>query len=126
MCFSAMTEESYAKYLRMTGAQIDIEQYMELVGAGVHDASIKIPRAVERWFEHPKGADELKLRNLIMQRRAARLSELDADINKQRERLTKAEAALQTKPTKKASEDKRIATDKIETLEKRRPLFEGW
>jgi putative SOS response-associated peptidase YedK len=126
MCFSAQIEESYAKYQRMTGAQIDIDQFMEIFGIGVRDPSLKIPRAVDRWFEHPKDAADLGLRNLLLQRRAARLTELEADLKKQWERLNKAEAALKTKPTKKAAEDQRIATAKIETLEKRRPLFEHY
>ncbi|MEO6367807.1 MAG: SOS response-associated peptidase family protein [Steroidobacteraceae bacterium] len=126
ICFSAQIEESYSKYLRATGAQIDIEQFVEIFGVRVHDPSIKIPRAVDRWFEHPKGADELVLRNLLMQHRAARLAELNVELKKQWDRLSKAEAALQNKPTKKASEEQRIATAKIESLEKRRPLFEHW
>jgi putative SOS response-associated peptidase YedK len=126
MCFSAQIEQSHAKYLRMTGAQIDIEQFMEIFGLRVRDASIKIPRAADRWFEHPEGADELRLRNLLMQHRVARLAELESDLKKQWDRLHKAEAALKDKPTKKASEDQRIATAKIESLEKRRPLFEHW
>lgn len=126
MCYSAMIESELSSYIRATGAQIDIEQFLEIFGQRVRNASIKIPRAVDRWFEHPKGADELQLRNLLLQHRAARLAELEADLQKQRERLQKAEAALKTKPTKKASEDQRIATAKIEDLEKRRPLFEQW
>jgi putative SOS response-associated peptidase YedK len=126
MCFSAQIEESYAKYLRVTGAEIDIDQFMEIFGLAVRDPSIKIPRAVDRWFEHPKHAADLGLRNLLLQRRAARLAELDADLKKQWDRLRKAEAALNVKPTKKAAEDQRIALAKIETLEKRRPLFEHY
>lgn len=126
MCYSAMIESELSSYIRATGAQIDIEQFLEIFGQRVRNASIKIPRAVDRWFEHPKGAEELQLRNLLLQHRAARLAELEADLQKQRDRLQKAEAALNTKPTKKASEDQRIATAKIEDLEKRRPLFEQW
>jgi putative SOS response-associated peptidase YedK len=121
-----MVENEMSSYIRATGAQIDIEQFLEIFGERVRNASIKIPRAVDRWFEHPKGADELQLRNLLLQHRAARLAELEAELKKQRERLHNAEAALKTKPTKKASEDQRISTAKIEDLEKRRPLFEHW
>jgi putative SOS response-associated peptidase YedK len=126
MCYSAMVENEMSSYIRSTGAQIDIEQFLEIFGQRVRNAAIKIPRAVDRWFEHPKGADELQLRNLLLQHRAARLAELEAELKKQWDRLHKAEAALKTKPTKKASEDKRIATATIEKLEKRRPLFEHW
>jgi putative SOS response-associated peptidase YedK len=126
MCYSAMIENEMSSYIRATGAQIDIEQFLEIFGQRVHNASIKIPRAVDRWFEHPKGADELQLRNLLLQHRAARLAELEAELAKQWARKHKADAALKIKPTKKASEDQRISTDKIEDLERRRPLFEHW
>lgn len=126
MCFSAQIEESYAKYLRMTGAEMDIDQFMDIFGLRVRNSSVKIPRVVDRWFEHPRTAAELDLRNLLLQHRAARLAELEVDLRKQRDRKSKAEAALKNKATRKASEELRISTDKIESLEKRRPLFEQW
>lgn len=126
MCYSAQVEAAYAAYVRLTGAEIDIPQFEEIYGLRVEDASIKIPRAVDAWFEHPKGSAELTLRNLLMKHRAARLAELEEDLQKQRLRLVGAEEKLATKPTKKAAEDKRIATDKIATLERRRPLLQNW
>lgn len=126
MCFSAQIEESHAKYLRMTGAEMDLEQFMEIFGLRVRDSSIKIPRAVDRWFEHPKGAAELELRNLIMAHRAARIAELEADIVEQQAKLAEAEAKLLVKPTKTAANQKRVSTNKLATFEKRRPLLQNW
>jgi putative SOS response-associated peptidase YedK len=126
MCYSAQVEAAYAAYVRATGAEMDVAQFEEIFGLRLHEPSIKIPRAVDRWFERPTDAGGLKLRNLVMQHRAARIQELEAEIAKQRERLAGAEAKLATKPTKAAANDKRIATDKIETFEKRLPLYTGW
>jgi hypothetical protein len=42
MCFSAQIEESYAKYQRMTGAQIDIDQFMEIFGIHVQRPSCEV------------------------------------------------------------------------------------
>jgi len=81
---------------------------------------------VDRWFEHPKGEGELHIRNQILEYRAARIAELEAEILKQRERLAKAEKKMAEKPTKAASEDLRIAPAKIANLEGRLPLLQGW
>lgn len=126
MCYSAQIEASFAAYRRMTGAELDIQQFEEIYGQRVTDAAVKIPRAVDAWFERPADSQQLQLRNLVMQYRSAQLAKLTAEIAKQRERIAKAEAKLATKPTKAAAEDLRIAPKKIEDCERRRPLFTGW
>jgi hypothetical protein len=126
MCYSAQVEAALAAYVRLTGAEIDFRQFEEIYGLRVEDASIKIPRAVDAWFEYPKGAAELTLRNQLMRHRAARLTELEEEQQKQRVRLSGAIEKLATKPTKKAAEDERIATDKLAKLEGRRPLLQNW
>jgi hypothetical protein len=47
-------QAAYMKYLRETGAEMHIDQLVEIFGARVADTSIRIPRAVERWFDDPK------------------------------------------------------------------------
>ena len=54
MCYSAQIQAAYMKYLRETGAEMDVDQFVEIFGARVSDSSIRIPRAVERWFDEPK------------------------------------------------------------------------
>lgn len=126
MCFSAQIEMNFDGYVQMTGAEIDLEQFEEIFGARVEDTSIKVARAVDRWFEHPKSAAELRLRNLIMQYRTARIAELDAGLVKQRERLAAAQAKMVAKPTKAAEKDLRIAPEQIKALEGRRSLLQHW
>jgi hypothetical protein len=53
------------KYLRETGAEMDIDQFVEIFGARVTDPSIRIPRSVEGWFEEPKTDAERKIKGLI-------------------------------------------------------------
>jgi putative SOS response-associated peptidase YedK len=102
------------KYLRETGAEMDIDQFVEIFGARVVDSSIRIPRAVERWFDTPATEAERQIKAMIDQFRAAEVSKLERELFAQRKRLADAERTLASKTTKAAIESKRIAGDKIE------------
>ncbi len=119
MCYSAQIQAAYLQYLKRTGAEMDIDQFVEIFGARVADSSIRIPRAVERWFDSPRNEGEQRIKTLIDQQRAAEISKLEQEVFAQRKRLADAERTLATKPTKAAAESKRIATSKVEkTLER--------
>jgi putative SOS response-associated peptidase YedK len=102
------------RYLRETGAEMDIDQFVEIFGARVSDSSIRIPRAVERWFDEPKNDGERRIKAFIDQFTAAETTKLEREVFAQKKRLADAERTLALKPTKAAAESKRIATDKIE------------
>jgi putative SOS response-associated peptidase YedK len=102
------------KYLRETGAQMDIDQFVEIFGARNSDSSIRIPRAVERWFDEPKTDAERTIKSLIDQYHATEVAKLEREVFAQRKRLADAERTLAAKTTKAAAESKRIATNKIE------------
>jgi putative SOS response-associated peptidase YedK len=114
MCYSAQIQAAYTKYLRETGAEMDVDQFVEIFGARVSDSSIRIPRAVERWFDTPKNDAERKIESLIDEYRAAEITKLEREVFAQKKRLADADRALASKTTKAATESKRIATDKIE------------
>jgi putative SOS response-associated peptidase YedK len=114
MCYSAQLQAAYIKYLRETGAEMDIDQFVEIFGARVSDSSIRIPRAVERWFDEPKNDKELRIKGLIDEYRAAEITKLEQEVFAQKKRLADADRTLASKPTKAAAESKRIATNKIE------------
>ena len=119
MCYSAQIQAAYMRYLRETGAEMDIDQFVEIFGARVADSSIRIPRAVERWFDEPlfhgKRADaERKIKQLIDEYRAGEITKLEREVFAQKKRQADAERTLASKPTKAATESQRIATDKIE------------
>jgi putative SOS response-associated peptidase YedK len=114
MCYSAQVQASYMKYLRETGAEMDIDQFVEIFGARVADSSVRIPRSVERWFDEPKNDAERKIKALIDDCRASETTKLEREVFAQRKRLADAERTLASKPTKAAAESKRIAGDKIE------------
>jgi len=114
MCYSAQIQAAYMKYLRETGAEMDVDQFVEIFGARVADSSIRIPRAVERWFDEPKNDGERRIKAFIDEYRAAETTKLEREVFAQKKRLADADRTLASKPTKAAAESKRIATDKIE------------
>ncbi|MEJ0087931.1 MAG: SOS response-associated peptidase family protein [Pseudomonadota bacterium] len=103
------------KYLRETGAEMDIDQFVEIFGARVSDTSIRIPRAVERWFDEPKTDAQRKIKSLIDDYRATETAKLEREVFAQKKRLADAERTLASKPTKAAAESHRIATNKIDS-----------
>ncbi len=112
MCYSAQVEAAYRSYLKLTKAEIDIPQFEEIFGLRLEDPGIRIPRAVELWFSDPKSAGEKRISSAIDEYRTSEVSKLEKELFALRKRLADAERVLATKPTKAASESKRIATDK--------------
>jgi len=114
MCYSAQIQQAYLTYLKRTGAEMDIDQFLEIFGARASDSSIRIPRAVERWFDSPRNEKEQRIKVLIDQYRGAEITKLEQEVFAQKKRLADAERTLATKTTKAATESKRIAGNKIE------------
>jgi hypothetical protein len=125
MCYSAQISAAYHRFLRETGAEMDIDQFTEVYGFNIQYSNVKIPRAVDRWFDEMQGEEAAAIRLLIQKRNATMVEALTAEIFKQKRRLADAERALKTKPTKKAAEDQRIASEKIDKAVKRLPLYQG-
>ncbi|HEX6398358.1 MAG TPA: SOS response-associated peptidase family protein [Steroidobacteraceae bacterium] len=114
MCYSAQLQAAYLRYLRETGSQMDIDQFVEIFGARITDSSIRIPRAVERWFDEPKNDAERKIRQSIDEYRSGEITRLEREVFAQKKRLADAERTLASKITKAATESRRIAANKIE------------
>ena len=113
MCYSAQIWADYRRYKRAYGSEIDIGTFAELFWSRLENPKILIPKGVEAAFEHPTTPVEQAIKVLIDQHRASQATDIEQAIFKQRKRLADAERSLQTKSTKKAVEDVRIATDKI-------------
>ncbi len=114
MCYSAQIQQAYLAYLKRTGAEMDIDQFVEIFGARVSDSSIRIPRSVERWFDEPKTDKERQVKAFIDQYRNAEITKLEREVFTQKKRLADTERTLAAKPTKAAAESRRIAGNKIE------------
>ncbi len=100
----------------MFGANIDLEEFARLYENRVENKTIKIPRALDDNFLEPKTPVEKRIKAAIDAYRAQQQSELEAELFKQRTRLNDAERALAVKETKKALEDQRISSKKMEWL----------
>ena len=140
MCYSAQIWAEFRKFEREFGATMDGQQYVGLFwGRRRGGAWRKIPKAMKDAFASPRNNAEREIAAVIAEGNADEAHALEAELFRQKTRLTNAERALQSKPTKKAESDKRISTDKIaraqrqlDDLRRREPLprdsriFPGW
>jgi putative SOS response-associated peptidase YedK len=119
MCYSAQVQNAYDEYCKLFEADIDIETFARLYGMKLGDSRVKTALAMDAAFEFDTRPEMQRIQEAIAQYRAQQVAKLGQELIEQRDRLALAEAALQKKITKKASDDKRIATNKIErALEK--------
>lgn len=113
MCYSAQIEADYRRYVRDFGAELDIKEFYELFWRRLGEPKIKIPKAMAAAFAETVTDAELKIREAIDSFAASETVKLEQMMFEQRKRLADAERTLQTKPTKAAANNQRIATDKI-------------
>lgn len=114
MCYSAQIRAEYKQFVRMFGAVLNIRAFSKLYFERQSDPKIKIPKAMDALFLDPQSEEEREIKGLIDAFNAEQASKLEQELFKQRKRLADAERSLQVKTTKKATDDVRIAADKIE------------
>jgi putative SOS response-associated peptidase YedK len=125
MCYSAQVEANFREYKRMTGAEMDIDQFTEIYGPRFHGVNIRIPRGLDRNFDLPATPKVQQIKDLIDGYRASTVTRLEKEIFVQKKRLADAERKLAAKQTKAACESQRIATDKIAKALRDLPLYKG-
>lgn len=119
MCYSAQVIEAYDEYCDQFGAALDIEGFAQLYGMKLYDNRAATTPALDAAIKADQRAGFQKAREALERFQAQQIATLAQELVDQRERLAKAELVLTTKVTKKATDDKRIATNKIErALEK--------
>jgi putative SOS response-associated peptidase YedK len=117
MCYSARIWADYRKYVKEYGASISIKEFVELFELRLQGVNISIPKEVTDPFkDNPQTDEERHCRDLIVAYEAQQAQRLQEELFHQRRRLADAERALETKPTKKAAEVKRIASNKIAAM----------
>ncbi|MBD9437955.1 SOS response-associated peptidase family protein [Pseudoxanthomonas sp. PXM03] len=117
MCYSAMIQADYEKYVRHYGATMSLEDFvMNVWSAPDRAKKRRRPKAMEDWFRNLGDPKAQEIWHVIQRQRAERETELQQELFKQKKRQADAERALLTKVTKKAQEDLRISTDKISKL----------
>lgn len=125
MCYSAQVNAEFKKFVRTTGATMDIDSYVKVFWwkQGLDPLKRpKAPRGVERdILEHgpPEVAEQIR------QWDAWEVDQLTQEIFAQRRRVADAERALQAKDTKKAREDVRIGTNKVAAAQRRLDSLKG-
>ena len=122
MCYSSMAEESLRKVARHGETEkIRLDAFNELLRLDheqlndkPRDIPLRWPKAMEANFYNPRTPEEHETAALFETLRAAKRSKLEAGLFRQRARLVAAERTLATKEARKALEERRIATNKVE------------
>jgi putative SOS response-associated peptidase YedK len=116
MCYSAQVIQVVRKLNRELGIRLDYEEAFNLFMRRLDDPSIAVSRGFETNFENPTNDQERRIEAAIVEYRSRTATKLEKDLFSQKTRLVNAERSLKEKETKKAREDVRIATNKIEML----------
>jgi putative SOS response-associated peptidase YedK len=116
MCYSAQVVQVVRKLHRELGIRLDYEEAFRLFMRRLDDPSIVISRGFEANFDDPATDLERRIKAAIDECRSRTATKVEKDLFSQKTRLVNAERSLREKETKKAREDVRIATGKIETL----------
>jgi putative SOS response-associated peptidase YedK len=115
MCYSAMVIQDAKKYGVRFEARVQYDAYLDIFSRRLDGEKLTINRAMEAQFtKSPSSAVEKKIAKSIIDWHENEKMRLEQEIFKQKERLANAERTLKTKTTKKAQEDLRIATKKID------------
>ncbi|MFW6098465.1 MAG: SOS response-associated peptidase family protein [bacterium] len=117
MCYSAQITADYKRFSREYGAVMSLDDFARMVQEYFDNPKMRVPKAMTAPFlESPETEEERKIAEILRARMAADEIELLQELGKQTERLEKAQQALSVKATKKASEEVRIATNKIASI----------
>ncbi len=115
MCYSAMVLQDAKKLGIKFHARVQYDLYSELFMRRLSGERLLINKAMEKGFvKNPQSPAEKRIAKSIVDWHGQEISRLEAELFKQKERLANAERSLKTKVTKKAEEDVRIASKKIE------------
>jgi putative SOS response-associated peptidase YedK len=114
MCYSAQIWADYRKFAKVFGATISIQDFVRLYWERGKGGKARIPKAMDAAFAEPLTDLQHEIKGLIDEFNRAQTGRYEQELFKQRKRLFDAERILLDKTTKKALEEKRIATDKIE------------
>jgi len=114
MCYSAMVEQKLKSIGLRFQARIQTDLFEDIFHRRVKDDTLKISPALEANFDEPQSPEEQRIHSDIDQYRERKTGEFQAALFKQKKRLADANRTLAIKETRKALEDRRIATHKID------------
>ena len=113
MCYSAKVQQTLRSLARRFGADIDWPLFEQVFQRRLQEEDIKVARALESNFQDPETETGQRIRAAIEAYRQTLGQRWETDLFKQKKRLADAQRALQTKETKKARDEVRIASNKI-------------
>jgi putative SOS response-associated peptidase YedK len=116
MCYSAQVVQMARKLRRQLGLRLDYHEAEKLFFRRLDDPGVVISRGFEANFNEPANDQERRIFAAIEEHRSRMATKLEKDLFSQKTRLVSAERSLKDKETKKAREDLRIASSKIESL----------
>jgi putative SOS response-associated peptidase YedK len=116
MCYSAQVVQMARKLSRQLGIRLDYDEVERLFFRRLEDPTLNVSRGFEANFDEAGTDQERRIKAAIDEHRSRIASKMEKDLFTQKTRLVSAERSLKEKETKKAREDVRISTNKIETL----------
>jgi putative SOS response-associated peptidase YedK len=116
MCYSAQVIQMARKLSRQLGIRLDYDEVEKLFFRRLDDPSLVVSRGFEANFDDAATDQERRIKEAIDEHRSRVSVKMEKDLFTQKTRLVNAQRSLNEKETKKAREDVRIATGKIETL----------
>lgn len=120
MCYSALVNQDLRKLSFQYKARIQIDLFDSLFKSRLEGSGAKISRALEVSFlKDPSTLQERRIAKMIREFRNHELEEMKTKRQEQTDRLSAAEKTLLTKVTKKAQNDQRVATKKIEDFSRK-------
>src|ERR1044072_3890282 len=114
MCYSAQVKADYRKLVRTYGAIMSLEDFAKLYFYDPGKARPKTPKGMDDGFLLSDEPAVAGIAAEIRQWNQDEASRWEAEVFAQKTRLNTAERSLQAKVTKKAENDVRVATNKIE------------
>jgi len=115
MCYSSLVWADYHRYVNEFGADIDIHEFVKLAERRLREGRVPMPKGMADAFTQAQTPAELEVKALLDQWASQEAIKLQEGLFTQKKRLADAERVLaSSRPTKKAVEDQRIATAKIE------------
>ncbi len=116
MCYSAQVVQMARKLRRQFGLRLDYDEAEKLFFRRLDDPGIVISRGFEANFADPATDQQRRILGAIEEHRSRLATKLEKNLFVQKTRLVNAERSLKEKETKKAREDVRIASSKIQSL----------
>ena len=115
MCFSATAFLDMLRLGKDFDAVVDSEAFARLYAQRLDHGGIKTPKAMDDAAMRLGG----EIAGMVKEWRLRQSAEFEQELFKQAKRLADAERSLQTKETKKALNDQRIASTKVDQLKVR-------